>query len=114
MRSKALVHESLSLLFARDGVPNTLVVDGAQEQVKGLFKKKAQEADCHIRQTEPYSPWSNAAEGAIRELKKGIAKKMLETKAPKRLWDHCVQLEAKIRSNTANTSLILNGQVPET
>jgi hypothetical protein len=95
-------------------VPDTLVVDGAQEQVKGQFKKKAREADCHICQTEPYSPWSNAAKGAIRELKKGIARKMLQSKAPKRLWDHCAQLEAKIRSHTANTSLILDGQVPET
>jgi hypothetical protein len=114
MLSKAQAHGALSLLFSRDGAPDTLVVDGAQKQVKRQFKKKSREADCHIRQTEPYSPWSNAAKGAIHELKKGIARKMLQSKAPKRLWDHCAQLEAKIRSHTANTSLILNGQVPET
>jgi hypothetical protein len=30
------------------------------------------------------------------------------------LWDHCAQLEALIKSNTAGSSILLNGQVPET
>jgi hypothetical protein len=114
MKSKSTAHEALSLLFSQFGVPDTLVVDGSLEQVKGQFKKKAREADCHIRQTEPYSWWSNRAEGAIRELKKGVARMMLESKAPKRLWDHCAQLAAKIKSHTAGSSIVLNGQVPET
>jgi hypothetical protein len=48
MKSKATPHEALSLLFSHVGVPDTLVVDGWLEQVKGQFKKKAREADCHI------------------------------------------------------------------
>jgi hypothetical protein len=34
MRSKAQANESLSLLFLQVRVPDTLVVNGAQEQVK--------------------------------------------------------------------------------
>ena len=39
---------------------------------------------------------------------------MMKTKAPKNLWDHCLELEALIRSNTAQSSYELDSQVPET
>jgi hypothetical protein len=66
IKRKGEAHEALSLVFARDGVPNTMIVDGALEQVQGDFKRKCREADCRLKQTEPYMPWSNAAEGVIR------------------------------------------------
>jgi len=114
MQSKSDAHEGLSLLFARDGVPNIMIMDNAKEQTMAEFRKKAREADCHVRQTEPHSPWSNYAESAIRELKKGVARTMIATKAPKKLWDHCLEFEAYIRSNIAHPLYSLNGEVPET
>ena len=33
MAKKSATHETLSLLFAQEGGPNTLVVDGAEEQL---------------------------------------------------------------------------------
>ena len=68
MAKKSDAHETLSLLFAQEGVRSTLVMDGAREQVIGEFRHKARHADCHVKQTEPYSPWQNAAESTIREL----------------------------------------------
>ena len=65
MAKKSDAHQGLSLLFARDGVPNALIMDNAKEQVLGEFRKKARDADCWIRQMEAYSPWSNHAELAI-------------------------------------------------
>ena len=50
MRSKAQAHETLSLLFARDGAPASIIVDGAKEQTMGKFRKKAREAGLHIKQ----------------------------------------------------------------
>ena len=114
MQSKSDAHETLSLLFSRHGVPNILIVDGAKEQVQGKFKRKARQADCRLKRTEPYSPWANAAEGAIRELKKSFGRKMLRSKAPRKLWDHCLMLEATIRAHTAHDIFELNGEVPET
>jgi hypothetical protein len=114
MTKKSEAHETLSLLFARDGVPHTMIMDGAREQTMGEFRQKSRQADCHMKQTEPHSPWSNAAEGAIRELKKGVACNMLHTTAPKCLWDDCAELEALIRSHTAHDIYKLDGQVPET
>jgi len=69
MKKKSEACEALSLLSQRDGVPPVLIVDGAKEQTMGEFWWKAQEMGVHIQQTEPYSPWQNAAEGAIQELK---------------------------------------------
>jgi hypothetical protein len=75
MTRKGEAHETLSLLFHHDGVPPTMVFDGSKEQCKGDFKRKLCEADWHARQTEPYSPWQQAAEGCIRELKRGVSRK---------------------------------------
>ena len=55
MTRKGEAHETLSLLFHRDGVPPTMVLDGSKEQCNGDFKRKLREADCHLRQTEPGS-----------------------------------------------------------
>ena len=114
MRKKSEAHFALSQLFATDGVPNRIVMDGAREQIMGEFRKKCRQSDCHVVQTEPHTPWSNAAEAAIRELKRGFGRKMVSTKAPKKLWDHCLQFEALIRSHTAHNNFDLGGEVPET
>jgi hypothetical protein len=55
----------------------------------------------------------NAAESAIRELKMGVSRKMIRTRSPKVLWDHCIELEALIRLHSVNTIYATNGQVPE-
>ncbi|KAI2489517.1 hypothetical protein MHU86_25076 [Fragilaria crotonensis] len=114
MRKKSEAHEGLSLLFQWEGVPNTLIMDGAKEQLLGQFRKKCREAGARVKQTEPHTPWSNAAESAIRELKRGVGRQMVRSKAPKRLWDHCLEREAYVRSLTAHDQYRLEGQVPET
>jgi hypothetical protein len=57
MTRKGEAHETLSLLFHRDGVPPTMILDGLKEQCKGDFKRKLRKADCHARQTEPHYLW---------------------------------------------------------
>jgi hypothetical protein len=91
-----------------------MVLDGLKEQTKGDFKRKLREADCHARQTEPYSPWQQAAEGCIRKLKHGVSHKMIKTSSPRVLWDNYIELEALIRSSTSNSIYTTNGEVPET
>jgi hypothetical protein len=114
MTRKGEAHETLSLLFHRGGVPPTMVFDGLNKQCRGDFKRKLHEADCHARQTEPYSPWQQAAEGCIRELKRGVYCKMIKTGSPRVLWDHCIEPEALIHSSTSNSVYMTDGEVPET
>ena len=114
MASRSEAHETLSLLFVRDGVPPTCICDNARELVQGKFHQKLKKALCHLKQLEPYTPWSNAAEREIKELKKGAGHKLLWSRAPKHLWDDCLELEAYIWSNTAHETYKLNREVPKT
>ena len=50
-----------------EGVPKTQIMDGVKEQVMGEFHQKARQADCQVKQKEPYSPWQNAAEAMIKD-----------------------------------------------
>ena len=70
MKRSGGTHEGLSVLFHRDGIPPACIIDGSKEQVEGDFRRKCKEASCQLKQIKPYSPWKNAAEGAICELKK--------------------------------------------
>lgn len=114
MKTKGQAHEALSQLFATEGVPSRMVMDNAREQIMGDFRQKCRQVDCHVSQTEPYTPWSNAAEAGIRELKKGFGRSMMKSKAPLRLWNHCLEWEAMIMSHTAHDLMDLQGEVPQT
>ena len=102
MASRSEAHETLLLLFVRNGVPPTCICNNAKEIIHGKFSQKLKDAACHLKRLEPYTPWSNAAEREIKELKKGTGCKLLKSRAPKQLWDDCTELEAYIRSNTAH------------
>ena len=94
LRSKGDAHQGLSTMFAEDGVPAEMVMNGAKDQLMGEFRKKCREASCYVKQTEPHSPWSNHAETSIKELKKAVARCLVATKAPIKLWDHCLEFRA--------------------
>jgi hypothetical protein len=55
MKKASESHQYLLLLFHRDGVPNVMVMDGANAQVEGQFRRKLRDAGCHIKQTEPHT-----------------------------------------------------------
>ena len=49
MKNKGNTHETLFLLFKRDGVLHNMVMGVCMEKMLGPFKKKFQGADCHIK-----------------------------------------------------------------
>ena len=115
MATKGQAHEALSLPIKHDGVPPTMISDGSKEQaVKKEFRNKLHDACCHYKQLEPYSPQSNYAEMKIHELKCGSSRKVIRKQYPKKLWDHCLELESLIRSHTAHDHFPLNGEFPKT
>jgi hypothetical protein len=40
MTKKSETHETLSLMFHRDGVPPTMILDDSKEQTLGHFRRK--------------------------------------------------------------------------
>ena len=111
---KSDAHEALYLIFQLTGVPDKMIVDWSKEQILGNFQNKCSDAGLRMKQTEPHSPWNNATEGSIWELKRGAGRNMTNSGSPKRIWDHCLELEGLIRSHTALDIYKLNGEVPET
>ena len=77
MASRNEAHETLLLLFARDGVPPACICNNAKEMVQGKFYLKLKDAACDLKQLDPYTPWSNAAEREIKVLKRGVGCELL-------------------------------------
>ena len=113
MQKKSDAHEALSTLFKRDGVPNSLVMDGSKEQTLSKFRTKCRESDCHVKQVEPYSPWSNSCEGTIKMAKLAAGRDLRRSKCPKVLWDDCIERQSYIRSFTAHDIYDLKGETLE-
>ena len=86
-----------------------IICNNFKEMNLSEFKRR-----CHLRQTEQFTPWLDAAEKKIKELKKGSCWKLIRTGAPKRLLDNCLEPESYIRSNTAYGIYKLDGELPET
>ena len=114
MQTKSQAPDTLVELAHDKGVPTHFVMDNSLEQTQGEFKRKARSFGCHVRQTDTYSPWQNAAEDGIRELKKGAARAMAAKYTPAKLWDHCFEWKSKVISHTARGHYKLQSQVPET
>jgi hypothetical protein len=49
IKAKSDAQSALSTLFARDGVLNVMVMNGAKEQIPGDFRRKCCKAGCHVR-----------------------------------------------------------------
>ena len=114
MAKKGDSYEALFLLLQWDGVPPKMIFGGSKKQTLGNFKRKVTDAGFHLRQMELESPWQMAAEGGIRELKRGSGTKMNKMKSPKVLWDDYLELKAYIRSNMDLDIFELGGIPPET
>ena len=56
----------------------------------------------------------DAPEGEIKKQKKGFGRTLIKSRAPKRLWNDCLELESYIQSNTVYGIYKLDGEVPKT
>jgi hypothetical protein len=53
IKKESKLHESLSLLFNRDGVPNVMIMDVSKAQTECKFRRKMRDAGFHIKKTQP-------------------------------------------------------------
>lgn len=96
---------TLDGFVAKTGVPEVLVSDGAKEEILGEVEKRSRYYRIRQLVTEPYSPWQDKAEGAIREIKKAIRFHSVRTRSPRRLWCFLGEWVSAIRRFTARDSL---------
>ena len=100
MKLKSKAQEALFLFFPQDRVSFGIICNNVNEMIKSEFSRKLKEVSCHLQQTEPFTPWSNATEREIKGQKKGSISKTIRLKTPKRLCDDCLEL-----SHTSNQIL---------
>ena len=77
MAFRSEAHETLLLLFARYEVLPACICNNAKKMIQGKFYQKLKDAACNLKQLEPHTPWSNAAEREIKELEKGASHNLL-------------------------------------
>ena len=88
IKLKSEAHKALPFPFHWVRMPPTIICDNAKEMVHCEFTRKLNETSCHLRQTEPFTQWLNAA-GRKMKTKEGYGRKMIKSKEQKRLWDDC-------------------------
>ena len=104
-KTGAEIASTLDKVVRSTGVPDTLVSDGAREEVLGDMAKKCKYYQINQRILEPYAPWTDKAEGSVREVKRAIKYHTMRKGSPKRVWCFCGEWTTAIRRLTARESL---------
>ena len=78
MAQKSEAHVTMSLMFKRNGVLPKITVDKSKEQPLRVFERRCIEAEYHLVNSKQYSPWTQMAEGCIRELKRGLSRQLIK------------------------------------
>ena len=112
MQSKSEAPWALQSLVHEYGIPSWITSDNAPELSDGKWSKLIREYRIRQTWTEPYSPWQNLCEAAIREIKKGIRRFTARSGSPKRLWCFLGEWFSGTRRLTAHTMDSLKGRVP--
>ena len=114
MKTKSEAGDALNMVIEdTKWIPRTIVTDRAPEEIGGTWNAVRKKYHINQRWTEPYSPWQNAAENSIREIKKGIKRHTRRMNSPKRLWCYLGEYVAALRRLTAHDLPELDGMVPE-
>jgi len=112
--SKSCAGEGLTRFIQDVGVPQTLVMDGAMEQIgrQSEMGKVCRAHHIEVRPTVPYQPWKNLAESAIRINKSALLRTLRRTRAPRRTWCYALMWVSAIRRLTASDIPGLDGRTP--
>lgn len=92
------------------GIPPAIHSDDAKVFAHGKFQKTCRKFGVRQTFTEPYSPWQNRAEGAIRELKAYASRLMQRKQAPLRLWCFAFEYASDVLSLCAGALPQLQGR----
>jgi len=102
MTFKSEAGDALSKFVEDVGIPDVVVVDGAQEQVgkNTEFSRTCKFYKIQQHQTKPYTPKQNRAEATVEEGKKRWHNKMCAKSVPKQLWDYGLVWVSEITNRT--------------
>ena len=114
IEKKSDCHEALDTFVKQYGAPDSMIYDGAPEQVgphtKFQHNMRKYDIDGHTAETKRSE--QNPVEGVIRELRKKWYREMFRTFCPRGLWCYGYPYVAKIMQLTASTAGRLQGRTP--
>ena len=113
MKGRREIPNAVKNMFKTRGVPNSLIMDGAREQVYGETRRLCQQASCVIKELEKETQWANRAELHIGLAKKAMYRSMKRAHSPMKLWCYCLERYEKINNKLAKDTFQLHGQTPE-
>ena len=89
MRSKSEAGTILDRINRDVGVANEICMDNAPGKTgyNTETKRVARLEILELRTTEPYYPWQNKAESAIKIMKGKATRRRFQRNIPKRLWN---------------------------
>ena len=105
---------SLNLFIRQWGVPDRLIVDGAQEMI-GLntsFVRKLRSLNIDLHVSEARTPQQNPAEGIIREVRKKWSRIKTKKKVHERLWDYAIIWICELMRHTVSFSKYAERRTP--
>jgi len=115
MKAKSEAPDTHHALTHQYGVPRELIVDNAPELIGSKFHNLVTASGAKLKSIEPYTPAHNKAEDSIRELKRMYKAATRKIGSPAAVWDHCMMMQAKIRSHTAlGLYTLMIDEVPQT
>ena len=109
-KRKGDAHLGLSKDISLYGAYETIVTDGAKEELLGEWQRTCHKYRIQQQVTPPYSPWWDKAEASIREIKKCDVRLLRRTNAPLRLWDYGAEWVTAIRRMTSSNMPELDGR----
>jgi hypothetical protein len=114
MEKKGGAHEPVNLFVQDHGAPDTLISDGAKEQVGRNSKFQAKLRKCGVKHktSEKERPNQNPSEGAIREVRKRWHRLVFGTNCPRKLWNHGPPHVCAVMRLTASCAGRLQGRTP--
>ena len=99
-------HKTLDQFIKDYRAPDTLIYDGAKEQVgpRTGFQASVRKYGINGHSSEREISIQNPYEGVIRELRKRWYREVFRTYCPRKLWSYVYPLVAKIMPLTASHS----------
>ena len=106
--------DSLQMFTREWGIPQKLIVDGAQEMVgqKTSFRQKITYYNIELHVSEAHRPQQNPAEGIIREIRKKWFRLKAKKNIHERLWDYAIVWICEILRQTVSFSRYADKRTP--
>ena len=116
MKNKSGTNIALAIkrYFKEKVVPNQLICNQAQEQVKADAQILSHDSGCTVVELENSIPAENCAERNIKILKDWSEKDMFETSSYIVLWYYSVERRADIFNATCRSNHLLQNNTPHT